>query len=102
MELVGTTVVVGICWTPGAQGARLCASRWADIGGGCGGGDGCQRYGPQADLLNIARKEKSKLTENCAIALARLASGHPEHIARLRQLGGFEVLHSRSPVAVPR
>ena len=50
-----------------------------------------------ADLLNIARKDKSKLTENCAIALARLASGHPDHKARLRQLGGFEVLHSRAP-----
>ena len=49
------------------------------------------------DLLNLARRDKSKLTENCAICLARLASGHPEHIARLRQLGGFEVLHSRSP-----
>jgi len=50
-----------------------------------------------ADLLKIARKDKSKLTENCAIALARLASGHPDHKARLRQLGGFEVLHSRAP-----
>ena len=50
-----------------------------------------------ADLLNLARRDKSKLTENCAIALARLASGHPEHTGRLRQLGGFEVLHSRAP-----
>lgn len=50
-----------------------------------------------ADLLKLARRDKSKLTENCAIALARLASGHPEHIGRLRQLGGFEVLHSRAP-----
>lgn len=50
-----------------------------------------------ADLLLLARKDKSKLTENCAIALARLASGHPDHKARLRQLGGFEVLHSRAP-----
>lgn len=50
-----------------------------------------------ADLLGLARKEKSGMTENCAIALSRLAAGHPTHLARLRQLDGFEVLHSRAP-----
>eukprot|EP00039_Didymoeca_costata_P022242 m.4057 g.4057 ORF g.4057 m.4057 type:complete len:711 (+) comp2895_c0_seq1:241-2373(+) len=50
-----------------------------------------------SDLLELCKRDKSKITENCAIALARLASGHPEHTARLRQLGGFEVLHSRAP-----
>eukprot|EP00041_Stephanoeca_diplocostata_P031551 m.985402 g.985402 ORF g.985402 m.985402 type:complete len:756 (-) comp23982_c2_seq18:1289-3556(-) len=50
-----------------------------------------------ADLLNVARKDKNKSTENCAIAIARLAAGHPRHLARLRELGGIEVLHHRAP-----
>ena len=50
-----------------------------------------------AVLLNHARKDKSKATENCAIALARLASGCPEHLTRLKQLKGLEVLHHRNP-----
>eukprot|EP00037_Helgoeca_nana_P023697 m.246638 g.246638 ORF g.246638 m.246638 type:complete len:543 (-) comp26430_c2_seq4:2588-4216(-) len=53
-----------------------------------------------ADLLGLARKDKSAMTENCAIALSRLAAGHPAHLARLRSLDGFEVLHSRAPGSV--
>jgi len=48
-----------------------------------------------ADLLNLARRDKCTMTENCGIALSRLAAGHPAHRARLRELDGFEVLHSR-------
>eukprot|EP00038_Savillea_parva_P005027 m.146114 g.146114 ORF g.146114 m.146114 type:complete len:670 (+) comp11642_c5_seq1:625-2634(+) len=50
-----------------------------------------------ADLLTLARGDKSAMTENFVIALSRLAAGHPAHLARLRSLDGFEVLHARAP-----
>jgi len=49
-----------------------------------------------ADLMLHARKEKTQITENCAVALARLAAGDPAHLLRLKQLDGMEVIHSRS------
>eukprot|EP00040_Diaphanoeca_grandis_P013599 m.68810 g.68810 ORF g.68810 m.68810 type:complete len:726 (-) comp23999_c0_seq1:42-2219(-) len=48
-----------------------------------------------ADLLLYARKNDSKSGGNCVIALARLSVGHQDHLARLKQLDGLEVLHSR-------
>lgn len=47
------------------------------------------------DLMTHARKDKSAITENCGVAIARLAAGNGSHLTRLKQLDGFEVIHSR-------
>ena len=47
-------------------------------------------------MLKHAKSEKgTAIQQNSAIALARLATNAPEHLARLRELNGLEILYSR-------
>eukprot|EP01137_Pigoraptor_chileana_P029938 Opistho-2@1278 len=46
-------------------------------------------------LVVLAKREPGAVQENAAVALARLARGHPTHLDRLRTLGAIEILHTR-------
>jgi len=47
-------------------------------------------------MLKHAKSEKgTAIQQNSAIGLARLATNAPEHLARLRELNGLEILYSR-------
>jgi hypothetical protein len=45
-----------------------------------------------SDLLDRAKKSEGGAQKNCSIALARLASGHSSHLAKLKALDGMKVL----------